>query len=146
MPLIPLVHSFLTVSSISNFSEALWSNIGGYNEKLEQHVKKKNLTPFLAMGHQKKFKLDIVTLPILFRKKFKLLSVCPWLKMEWDFSFTCCYISHYNPQYFNQFDHNASEKLEIDECVKNEWTRGMSGLKINIWKSKFLYFTILLFK
>ena len=41
-------------------------------------------------------------------------------------------ISHYNPQYFNQFDHNASEKLEIDECVKNEWTRGMSGLKIKI--------------
>ena len=39
-PLIPLVHSFLTHSSISNFSEALWSywfNIGGYNEKFEQH-------------------------------------------------------------------------------------------------------------
>ena len=53
---------------------------------------------------------------------------------------------HCNSQYFNQFDHNASEKLEIDECVKNEWTRGMSGLKINILKLKFLYFTMLLFK
>ena len=29
-------------------------------------------------------------------------------------------IFHCNPQYFNQFDPNTSEKLEIDESVKNE--------------------------
>ena len=46
---------FLTHSSISNFSEALWSNwyIGGYNDKLEQHVKEKSHSIF-RHGHTEK--------------------------------------------------------------------------------------------
>ena len=37
-PLIPLVHSFLTHSSISNFSEALWSNWLKYWGLLINHL------------------------------------------------------------------------------------------------------------
>ena len=52
-PLIPLVHSFLTHSSISNFSDALWSNwlkYWGLQWEIEQHVKEKSHSIF-SHGH-----------------------------------------------------------------------------------------------
>ena len=44
------------------------------------------------------------------------------LKLTWGeiFLLNAVLISHCDPQYFKQFDHNDSDKLEIDECVKNE--------------------------
>ena len=54
---------------------------------------------------------------------FFLLKKCHMeLELTWSeiFLLHAVLISHCNPQYLNQFDHNASEKLEIDECVKNE--------------------------
>ena len=71
-PHIPFVHSFLTHSSISNFSEALlsnWLKYWGYNEKLEQHVKEKSHSIF-SHGHTKR---SLSYILLLYQSYFKLL-------------------------------------------------------------------------
>ena len=68
-PLIPLVHSFLIDSSISNFSEALWSywlKYCGLQWEIGTTCKRKISLHLEPWAHQKKFTLHIVTLSILF--------------------------------------------------------------------------------
>ena len=68
-PLMPLVHSFLTHSSISNFSEALlsnWLKYWGLQWEIKTTCKRKISLHFKPWARRKKFKLHIITLSIMF--------------------------------------------------------------------------------